>query len=365
MAIPVMNAGSDVALNYSAISGGATSQGLTGNATVYSPATAISTWLWELIEKPTGSSASLSSTSAQNPTLTNIDTIGTYRLFLRGTDDNGDASESDKLKAPSSAFCTVVVKTQYAALKKPAPGQRDWHDEMYEVIDEVDALRDELDTHVADTTDPHNTLSVSGTVVVGDAPAGSGEILVSTGTTTAEWQTASSGLVATATTSVLGKLKLAESPFDAANPKAVVKDKVSFTCIVPGTLKSGGWTPYEVSVPVTSVGASGPSPYIAVFYAPYDMFITEVRFMLADSGDTSGSYTFSVRNLSSANYAANAAGTTIGGVSISHNSGGAAVGYASTSASVSSGNYIGILCTATPTVPGGGLTVQVNGYQVF
>jgi hypothetical protein len=363
VANPVMNAGADVVLNYSSISGGPTSQVLSGSAVVTAPGTAITTWLWELLEKPDTSAASLSSTSAQNPVLNNIDLPGTYRLFLRGTDDAAQSSEADKLRAPSSAFVQISVRTQHAGLQKPAPTQRDWHDEYWEVVDELDDLRGDHNTHISDFTDPHNTLSNDGSVAVTNAPSGSGQILRSTSATQAAW-TSSSG--AAATTADLGNVKLTEAPFDALNPKAVVKDKITWTAKVSGTLKSGGFTPFQIDIPAAQIGTSGtPSPYCVVFRMPYNVYLTEATFIFEDGGSGAGQYDITVRDLTGINYINNAGGANLGTFVIPPNSGEPTYFVGTLNASVFAGQYIGVAVTRAPATPGGGLTVQIDGYQVF
>jgi hypothetical protein len=362
---PLMNAGADITLAYSAISGGPTNQPLTGAATVYAPGTAISTWTWALIEVPAGSAASLSSTSAQNPTLNNIDLVGTYRLLLTGVDDAAQASETDKLLAPSSAFVTVAVTSQFAALKKPAPTQRNWQDEYWALVDEADALRNELDTHVADNADPHQTLADTATVDVTDDPA-TGEILVATGPTTAEWQAASAGLVPVAAVATLGRVKLTETPFDALNPKAVTRDKLFWTAKQQGSLLASGFTPWLVQVPAAVIGVSGtPSPYSLVFYAPYSFYLEQFHCIMEDGGDTGGAYSFELHALSSTNYLNNAAGTLLGTAPLAHATGAPTRVNLSIGASVTSGTYLGVYVAAAPTTPGGGLTVQIHGYEEF
>lgn len=365
MPSPVMNAGSDVTLAFGAIP---TSQPLTGGATVFAPGTAITSWLWTLLEKPAGSAAALSSTAVQNPTLNGIDTVGTYLLFLQGTDDAAQASESDRLRAPSSAFVTVSVTTQYAALDKPAPSQREWSDEYYGLVDAVDAQKNAIDTHIADTSDPHQTLAATATVSVTDDPAAT-EILVATSPTTAEWQAASSGLVPVSAVGTLGRIECTEAPFSAPNPKAVTRDKVQLGPLSAlGTLKGTGFTPWEVDVPAAVVGvANTPSPYCIRFRVPYAMTITSATATMEDAGAPAlDTYTIELRRLSTAELQANAAGTLLATLTITAGIGGApAVTVSGSLGSVTAGSYIGAVVTASPTTPGGGLSIQLDGYQEF
>lgn len=366
MAAPIMNAGSDVVLAYAVL--GPVNQALTGAATVTLPGTAMASWLWELVEKPSGSSAALSSTSAQNPTLNGIDVVGTYRLFLQGTDNAAQSAESDKLLAPSSAFVTVSVTTQYAALHKPSPGQRDWHDEYWALIDVVDALKNTTDTHIADTADPHQTLANTATVSVSNDPT-AGEVLQATGPAAAQWTTAAAATPVSAV-GTLGKIECAETPFSAPNPKAVTRDKVSFEIKVPGTLKAAGFSPWEIDEPGSVLGVAGasdPSVYHATFAVPWNFYLDDVIFMMEDGGSAGSGYTFSVYNVSSAQFLANTSTANIGTINIGHTSGAPLYYVLSIGASIAANQIIGVIVKPTSALltPGGGLTVQAHGYQEF
>lgn len=362
---PIMNAGADITLAYAAISGGPTSQALTGNATVFAPGTAISTWLWALLEAPAGSAAALSSTSAQNPTLNNIDLVGTYRLFLQGTDDAAQVSESDQLQAPTSAFVTISVTTQYAALPKPAPGQRDWSDEYYTLVDHVDADKNALDTHIADTADPHQTLANTATVSVTNDPA-VGQVLVASSVASAAW---SASATTTSAVGVLGVIECADPPFSALTPKAVTRDKIQLgPTLSLGTLKAGGFTPWEADVPAAVVGvANTPSPYCIRWRVPYAMTLISATATMEDAGGPAlATTTIELRRLSTAEYQSNGAGTLVATLTVTAGIGNApAVAVSGLLGSISVGQYIGAVITAAPATPGGGLSIQLDGYQEF
>lgn len=141
MAIPIADAGTDQTFNFSALP---TSANLTGGGTDPDLG-AIITYLWELVEKPDGSTASLSSTSAQNPTLNNVDQEGTYLLFLMVEDDQNEWSDDNPLTAPESARVQINVRGPSAGLIKPAPGERGWDWKYHEAIDEIENLRGDVD----------------------------------------------------------------------------------------------------------------------------------------------------------------------------------------------------------------------------
>jgi len=55
-------------------------------------ATIITEWLWTLVEKPVGSTATLTDATTSSATLNNVDIAGNYVVFLRVTDDAGRRS---------------------------------------------------------------------------------------------------------------------------------------------------------------------------------------------------------------------------------------------------------------------------------
>tara|TARA_B100000575_G_C23140304_1_gene663421 strand:+ start:3179 stop:4357 length:1179 start_codon:yes stop_codon:yes gene_type:complete len=66
----------------------------------------------------------------QNPVLEQVNTWGNIRCFLVVTNQNsGETSETDPLRAPSSAFVTVRLKSPNATIQKIASGERNWHND--------------------------------------------------------------------------------------------------------------------------------------------------------------------------------------------------------------------------------------------
>jgi hypothetical protein len=349
---PIANAGSNQRFTFASLP---TSAALAGAGTPFAPATAISSYLWELVEKPTGSSAALSSTTAQNPTLNTVDTPGTYLLFLRVTDDTAQQSEGDKLKADASAF--VSIRAELAnGLVKPAPSERDHADMLDEWAVDIDANQTTADTHIADTTDPHNTLSVAGTVTVTDAPAGSGEVLVSTSTTAAAWSTSSQPDAATGTK---GITYLAEAAAAPASPKAVTRDRSRLTFQINDSYTASGWEPGHVTVQTTT---GNHNRCHAVAYIDEDTRIKTYDVAFLDGGLISGGgYTVDLVRMTAAQFLADTVtdviGTTSTGAPASDNAPLSDPGNA-VAVDFSGGNYIGIYVTAGS--GGSGLCVTVH-----
>ena len=103
-----------------------TSIQLYGNGTDSTDASPTWVYTWELLAVPTGSTASLSSTSAQNPTLNGVDLWGNYLIYLKGVN--------------SVSFVTVEVKSSIQALRKVAPGQRDWVTVLHDLASAVETM---------------------------------------------------------------------------------------------------------------------------------------------------------------------------------------------------------------------------------
>ena len=70
------------------------------------------TFAWSILLPRTGQTASLSSSTAQNPTLHVNSTWGDLRLFVVATNPaTGETSEIDPKIAPASAFCTLQIES--------------------------------------------------------------------------------------------------------------------------------------------------------------------------------------------------------------------------------------------------------------
>ncbi len=111
------------------------------------PGVPIATYTWTLLAKPVGSAAVLVDPLTSTPDLT-PDLPGDYLCFLVVNDGTSD-SETDPLLAPQSAFSVVRVTTQYAALYKPAQGERIWDLLMNPNLDVIDGMKGTLDAHAA------------------------------------------------------------------------------------------------------------------------------------------------------------------------------------------------------------------------
>jgi hypothetical protein len=151
--------------------------------------TSIVSWQWTLIAKPTDSNASLLNATTNTCTLTGIDLPGGYRVHCQIVNDIGQSSYTLPVPSqsgttpfaftppPLSSFGLIYVTTQYSALKKVAPGARDWlPDGLWPVVDELDELRgdhgtlyDEFHGHGIDDHDTTATGAELNTLTGGSA----------------------------------------------------------------------------------------------------------------------------------------------------------------------------------------------------
>lgn len=105
-------------------------------------------WSWSILRQPPGGSVAWASGAddVQNPTLTNVTLWGNVRVFLVATNLNtGETSETDPNKAPTCAFVHVRVLSPRKGLEKPAPGEREWHARVWELIQVVEDLETPTD----------------------------------------------------------------------------------------------------------------------------------------------------------------------------------------------------------------------------
>ena len=100
------------------------------------------TFSWSILLPRSGQTASLSSATAQNPTLQNVnDTWGDVRLFLVATNTaTAETSDSDPRTAPASAFCTLQIESAARSLRLPAIGSRDWYTALDTITSTLDTL---------------------------------------------------------------------------------------------------------------------------------------------------------------------------------------------------------------------------------
>lgn len=372
--------------------GGVSSITLTGAGTADGSAT-IASYKWYIISQPPEGTATLSSSTAQNPTFGPISKWGNYRLMLVVTDSAGVTSATDPLLAPDSAFATVRVRgpnVKLAAypgdpsaigLVKPATTERNWHDEYWELVEAVSNNAERWPvlehTDVANATGPNLDELVSGDFTVLHKHEGDS--------------------IGAATTGTGGGIRVADSPVDATRPKAVNYEYFVYTAQVWGSfyidLRNGITTPLPYWIAATDTssltgsGQGGQWTQDGLTHTvarPHCMFtlpktsasanltmdLWQVTVNMADSGwqaGGSGTYVFKVVEGPASEWAANALIDGSGGLVTKHTITGS-VGTARSPLSIDSyvggsvqlsDAHFGLVCTAAPTQLGGGMSVTI------
>jgi hypothetical protein len=106
------------------------------------------TYSWTLIQKPTGSTASLSGQLTATPTLNNVDIFGNYRLFCIARNTSTlETSETSIVLAPNTSFSHARVLSETLALEKPAIGERDWSSKTNAMVDALEDLANQGNDH--------------------------------------------------------------------------------------------------------------------------------------------------------------------------------------------------------------------------
>lgn len=263
-------------------------------------------WSWTILAKPSGSSASLSSATAQNPTLDDVDVWGNYLVHLVATNtDNGNAqSESDPTAAPTSSFVVVRVTSTSRTLQKPAPGERGWHTQYHDLVDEVDGI--------ASTVGAHN---IEDHADVTDATGADLEALTSGGYADdpdllnpnpgARLHKHKGGDVDAATLAGRGTVLLSAPPLDAAAPKAITRERLTFTAHLP------------------EMNPDNSPPHLAFYVADSNVVVDHLAVAMADGGSTGSGvaplYDLELHEATEANIAAGSTGSLItdgGGVPV-------------------------------------------------
>ena len=115
---------------------------------------AVWTWSWTLMSSMPGSAAAIDVSTNQNINVAPIDIWGNVRLFLVATNTNtGLSSESDPLRAPSSAFVIIRVMSVDKGLQKIAAGERNWYDDQWDLVQAVEDINLATAHNIIDHTD--------------------------------------------------------------------------------------------------------------------------------------------------------------------------------------------------------------------
>ena len=188
------------------------------------------TWNWTLLD----GTATLSSSTTQNITVSGINSWHNIRLFLTATSSTGATSESNILLAPSASFVEIEVLSENASIQKPATGQRNWSQAVEVWADKIEDLL----TSTLNLSDLNDISSSTGAQV--DQLTGGG---------VAEYNssilhTHDGDHVGVATTTVQGTVVLEEASATPSSPKVITQERLVFTDSAEG---SHGWK-YDATI---------------------------------------------------------------------------------------------------------------------
>lgn len=244
---PQTNPNVDASVDLSAVALPQTVQ-LYGDAVDSTDGAATFTWAWTILAKPTGSTAALSSATAQNPTI-DIDIWGNYLVALVATSSTTLVSSSDPLRMPDSATTVVRVLSASQGIQKPAAGERNWYDDVNVWADKIEALG-------TGGALPAHTLTQHTDVT--DATGDDLEALTSGGYANAPANTGAPGGVGSllhkhegdqvdpATTSSNGVVRLDVTPANAAAPVVLTVENLALTATTTHSLQNGQIRPVIV-----------------------------------------------------------------------------------------------------------------------
>jgi len=150
---PIPNPDEDAEYDLSTFALGG-SVNLYGDAADSADASPVWTWSWSILAKGTGSAAAIGTATNQNITVSPVDVWTNIRLFLVATNTNsGASSETDPLRAPSSAFVVIRVLSVDKGLQKIAAGERNWFDDQWDLVQAVEDLNPAVAHNIIDHAD--------------------------------------------------------------------------------------------------------------------------------------------------------------------------------------------------------------------
>ena len=322
-----------------------------GDATDPTDAGAVFTWKWYLLDKPAGSAITfIDPDTSQNPRVGPVDIWGNYLYMLVATSGSaGGASESNVLKAPTTAFVQVRIQSAGKTLERPAKWARRWT-ELYRTF--ITAFKEHVigdHQDVAVATGPKLDMLCNGSLA--ENPPG------------VPMHTHGTNAISPATTVALGAVVLQDTPVNPALPAVLNRRDVHAHGYAEGSVTDIGYIPGQI---VTQAGAV-PNPHILML-VDEGCKLESVSLCLADGGAGAGTYNFSVYIGSEAEWAAGVP-TAVPALAIS----GASTAHAPWfgSAAVAGGvahagrAYVGIVCTAYPATPGSRLSALVFARQAL
>ena len=225
------------------------------------------TFAWSILLPRTGQTASLSSSTAQNPTHQNVNnTWGDLRLFLVATNPaTGETSETDPKIAPASAFCTLQIESEARSLRLPAIGSRDW----FTAFDTI--------TNTLDTLTINNGITSA-------AVNGAGELII----TLSDGSTINAGVVKGADG--------ADGANGATGPAGPSQRILTYTAHVTH------WYDLDSTTLQAGFNPAKAEPIAGPWYAPTNLTIQQISVSVRNAGSQGNTATFNLFTTSQANW---------------------------------------------------------------
>jgi len=244
---------------------------LYGDAVDTADPTASFSWTWTLLDPTTGTVPTLSSTTTQNITVSNISAWHNIRLRLIATNSaTSETSETDVLLAPSASFVEIRVLSERASIQKPAKGSRSWHPVL-------EAWADAIETPALSTTDLSDISSATGAqldILV------SGSDAVSGGTAL---HTHEGAHIDHATTTAVGVIQLEEASSAVGAPKTLTRERITFTGTTGRVLSPSGVIEEIITTGITN-------PASAFIFSRSDLVVRSYSASLATCGTSTDPY---------------------------------------------------------------------------
>lgn len=315
-------------------------------------------WTWTIVGEDPANPGALSSAVVQNPTV-DVSSWHNVRLFLIVQNTTTlEYSEQDPQLAPDSAFVAVRVLSDATGIQKPAPGERNYHEALHDVIEAVDTGATSTAAHaINDHTDA--TASVTGANLN----------TLTSGANATGLHTHNGTDVGLATAAARGSVVLEET--GAGSAKVITRERVHLQATVDASrtsahgLMAGAIVPE--SYPSDQSVASGKP--LAVWRADEALTIKDWAVTLVDGGPSAPSHAYKFR-LGVATAASAGAGvwSDLGSELTGNPSNDQGVmalnGALASDYVLAAGSYIAVFCLAAPRTtdgdqPGGGMTAQI------
>lgn len=305
MSLPTANAGTLQSFAYSSLP--IASVTLSGSGTPGTGGASITGYAWSIVSQPTGGGATLSDATIAGPTFGPISVQGDYVLFLRVTDNLGarSASRSAITTGDVGAFVTIRARSRYADLGIPGTGEYNvgaleyaWYVETDTNTGRLDnfVVQDCTDVAAVETTGPNLDNLCDGSYATDNGLANGVPLHLHPLNT-----------VDPATVADLGAVEMDENPVDAANPRAVNRDRIAVA----------GLDLHAKVAPSATSGNAAQSLCQSPPMPEGGLTLVAVAYNFADAGTTTrDNYVMSVYKQTAANYVSNTFGAALNSATI-------------------------------------------------